>query len=168
MEDMWEVGVGWKWDLFANLLPCIILRNIAVLKLVEMRNAETYDIGKALHGETFLSSMPWTLCEMTCLPDQAKSGSLRGEPQFNKGFGFFLWLLFHERILCNTNRVHRHLAEDPRCSRCNNNSDVTLLHLFRDCLLREPSGLVLGVRPNTRYSIRPTCRLVLPTIYKLI
>lgn len=45
----------------------------------------------------------------------------------------FLWLLLHERLLCNTNRVHRHLADDPRCQRCNNNSDETLLHLFRDC-----------------------------------
>lgn len=39
----------------------------------------------------------------------------------------------HNRILCNTNRMHRHLTNDPRCKRCTTDQDETLLHLLRDC-----------------------------------
>uniref|UniRef100_A0A803MTA4 RNase H type-1 domain-containing protein n=1 Tax=Chenopodium quinoa TaxID=63459 RepID=A0A803MTA4_CHEQI len=45
----------------------------------------------------------------------------------------FLWLLFHNRMLCNANKKFRHLTNDPRCKRCELNSDETLLHLLRDC-----------------------------------
>lgn len=33
VDEMSEIRVGWKWDLFANLLPALVLKNIAALKL---------------------------------------------------------------------------------------------------------------------------------------
>ena len=32
---MWKRDVGWKWDLFAHLLPPLVIKNIAALKLVD-------------------------------------------------------------------------------------------------------------------------------------
>ncbi|KAL2920802.1 hypothetical protein RDABS01_012293, partial [Bienertia sinuspersici] len=44
----------------------------------------------------------------------------------------FLWLILHNRILCNANRVRRNLSQDPRCPRCGCEEETTI-HLLCDC-----------------------------------
>ncbi|KAL2898889.1 hypothetical protein RDABS01_023971 [Bienertia sinuspersici] len=44
----------------------------------------------------------------------------------------FLWLLFHNRVLCNANRLKRRLTDDPRCPQCQGDEE-TLIHMLRDC-----------------------------------
>lgn len=43
-----------------------------------------------------------------------------------------LWLVLHDKLLCNANRLKRKLTEDPSCQRCSHNEE-TLLHLLREC-----------------------------------
>lgn len=45
----------------------------------------------------------------------------------------FLYLLAHNSVLCNINRVRRHLAQSATCPRFG--SEETELHLLRDCSL---------------------------------
>ncbi|KAL2928004.1 hypothetical protein RDABS01_001753 [Bienertia sinuspersici] len=44
----------------------------------------------------------------------------------------FLWLTTHNKILCNANRLKRHLTDDPRCPRCPD-TEETLLHTLWGC-----------------------------------
>lgn len=44
-----------------------------------------------------------------------------------------MWLVLHDRALSNSNRMKRHLTDDPRCKRCSTDADETLLHLLRYC-----------------------------------
>ncbi|CAN1142660.1 Putative ribonuclease H protein At1g65750 [Linum perenne] len=46
----------------------------------------------------------------------------------------FIWLAAHERILTNSERCRRHIAQDSTCYRCPNICE-DLLHVCRDCNL---------------------------------
>ncbi|CAN1195124.1 Putative ribonuclease H protein At1g65750 [Linum perenne] len=45
---------------------------------------------------------------------------------------FFLWLAIHERLLTNSERVRRHLAQSAACSRCGDHLE-SVSHALRDC-----------------------------------
>jgi len=44
---------------------------------------------------------------------------------------FFLWLVGHDRIMKNSNRMRHNLTSDPSCKHCN--VEETTLHLLWDC-----------------------------------
>ncbi|KAL2932873.1 hypothetical protein RDABS01_015992 [Bienertia sinuspersici] len=41
-------------------------------------------------------------------------------------------LALHNRLLCNANRNHRGLTNNPICNECDN-VEETILHILRDC-----------------------------------
>ncbi|CAN1845039.1 Putative ribonuclease H protein At1g65750 [Linum perenne] len=45
---------------------------------------------------------------------------------------FFLWILGHDRLLSNAERLRRHLTSDGGCIRCAHGCESTS-HIFRDC-----------------------------------
>ncbi|KAL2941999.1 hypothetical protein RDABS01_030349 [Bienertia sinuspersici] len=45
---------------------------------------------------------------------------------------FFIWLAMHNRLLCNENRMKRHLTDDSSCGLCNHETE-SILHMLRDC-----------------------------------
>ncbi|CAN1179262.1 Putative ribonuclease H protein At1g65750 [Linum perenne] len=45
---------------------------------------------------------------------------------------FFLWILGHDRLLTNTERLRRHLTREGGCIRCDNGCE-SASHIFRDC-----------------------------------
>lgn len=59
-----------------------------------------------------------------------------------------LWLVLHDRLLCNANRLKRKLTDDPRYTRCNGNTDETLLHLVCDCPVAKNIWLSVGGTAN--------------------
>ena len=44
----------------------------------------------------------------------------------------FVWLVAHDRIMTNANRVKRGFARDPSCAMCGSNEEDTG-HVLRDC-----------------------------------
>ena len=131
--EMWEDNEGWKWDLFAHLLPPLILKNIAALKLTT--NPELGDLRYwkgSTHGGFSIKHAMKIMREDQAIPSHPKWDIIWRLP-VQQRIRVFLWLLLHERLLCNTNRVMRHLAVDPRCARCTLQQDESLLHVFRDC-----------------------------------
>lgn len=46
----------------------------------------------------------------------------------------FLWLLAYNSLLTNTQQFHRHVSDDPQCSRCNSMIHEYALHALRDYL----------------------------------
>ncbi|CAL1363580.1 unnamed protein product [Linum trigynum] len=44
----------------------------------------------------------------------------------------FLWLVAHEKVSCNVQRVKRKITSSPFCYRCQSQEE-TSLHIFRDC-----------------------------------
>lgn len=44
----------------------------------------------------------------------------------------FLWLVCHDRLMGNVNRLKRKLTIDPKCFICGD-EDETTLHILRDC-----------------------------------
>lgn len=132
VQEMWEVGSGWKWDLFANLLPEEALKKIAAHTVVEDPN-----IGGLLYWRGSTSgrfSIKHALTLIRNEEDSAKDPKweLAWKAPVQQRVKIFLWLALHDKLLCNANRLKRRLTEDPGCQRCNHNEE-TLLHLLRDC-----------------------------------
>lgn len=133
VEEMWNVGQGWKWDTFANLLPNNALKQIASHKLVEDQEAGDlrYWKGSKTGGFSIRYAMQLMREEDPIL--KHPKWELAWKTPVQQRVRTFLWLILHNRLLCNANLMKRQILEDPRCKRCNLNEDETLLHLLRDC-----------------------------------
>lgn len=133
VEELWEPGTGWRWDLFAHLLPPHILKLVASHKVME--NTELGDLRYWKGSKTGGFSIKYALSiiknDEHIMTDP--KWELAWTSPVQQRVRVFLWLILHNRILCNANRLQRHLTDDPRCSRCAQNTDETLLHLFPDC-----------------------------------
>ncbi|KAL2896029.1 hypothetical protein RDABS01_037813, partial [Bienertia sinuspersici] len=143
VEEMWEVGVGWKWEKFADLLPSKVLKQINSHELIEGQN-----VGDLLywrggkHGNFSIKfALQLIRREDTTPPNKQRDTIWKAPVQ--QRIRAFLWILMHERLLCNSNRLKRQLTDDPRCPRCRD-SEETLLHLFRDCPQARATWIAVG------------------------
>ena len=133
VEEMWIVGQGWHWDKFANLLPSSALMHIAGRKLIEDPNVADLRYWRGSKNGGFSIKYALTLMR--------EDGGATPDPKWNfiwstpvqQRIRTFMWLVLHNRLLCNANRVKRKLSEDPRCLRCPAQDEETILHLLRDC-----------------------------------
>ncbi|CAN1746338.1 Putative ribonuclease H protein At1g65750 [Linum perenne] len=60
----------------------------------------------------------------------------------------FLWLVYHERLLTNAERVRRHLSPDASCNRCGFMTE-SVNHVLRDCPIASETWLRLGFAQNS-------------------
>lgn len=132
VEDMWEEGQGWKWSEFADYLPATALMRIASHEL-----REDTSLGDLLYwreGKQGKFSIKHVLKLMRSeeLNEDQVDWNMVWKAPVQQRIRVFLWLVLHDRVLCNSNRLKRHLTDDPRCPRCHGNEE-TLLHLLRNC-----------------------------------
>lgn len=133
VEEMWQVGLGWKWDLFANFLPATTLMIIAAHSLVENHEAGDLLYWKgATKGGFSMKYALQIMREDEHIPVNPK-WDLVWKMAIQQRVKTFVWLILHDRLLCNSNRLKRNLTDDPGCPRCSLNADETLLHMLRDC-----------------------------------
>lgn len=132
VEELWDKETAWKWDLFANILPNQTLKLIASHKVVEDTDAEDVRYWKGSKTGDFSVKYAMNIMRDDELPPSNPKWGLVWKAPVQQRIRVFMWLILHDRVLCNLNRARRHLTEDPKCKRCNNNQDESL-HLLRDC-----------------------------------
>ncbi|KAL2899017.1 hypothetical protein RDABS01_024099, partial [Bienertia sinuspersici] len=86
VEEMWDNNSGWKWEAFEEYLPLCILKKIQF---------------------TIISAI--SLLQHTQGPQEDPHWGLIWSASTQNKVKFFLWLVMHNRILCNENRHKRGL-----------------------------------------------------------
>lgn len=132
VNEMWEMGSGWKWNVFSDYLPNDVLKRIAAHELVEDENAGDLLYWKGDKKGAFSIKYAMKIIRNDMSNEPHKQWDLVWKAPVQQRVRVFLWLLMHDRVLCNVNRMKRYLTDDPRCQRCNGQEE-TLLHLLRDC-----------------------------------
>ncbi|KAL2897415.1 hypothetical protein RDABS01_039198 [Bienertia sinuspersici] len=104
---------------------------------------EMWDCTQGWKRDTFAEFLPISIlqkiqaCEVLVKNDLEAQNSLR----------FFLWLLMHEKILCNANGVKRGLTEDPIYPLCHQMIE-TCMHTLRDN--QQARNVWVQICPNNR------------------
>ncbi|CAN1256840.1 Putative ribonuclease H protein At1g65750 [Linum perenne] len=62
----------------------------------------------------------------------------------------FLWLVYHERLLTNAERVRRHLSPDASCNRCGFMTE-SVNHVLRDCPIASETWIEARIRTWTSH-----------------
>ncbi|KAL2938810.1 hypothetical protein RDABS01_022259 [Bienertia sinuspersici] len=134
VEDLWEVGHGWKWSVFANYLNATTLMHIVSHELVE--NPDVADLLYWKGGNKGKFTIKNTLKIIRNYVEIDEGGSMQWElawtAPIQQCVWVFLWLLLHDQVLCNANRLKRRPNDDSRCPQCQGNEE-TLIHMLRDC-----------------------------------
>ncbi|KAL2898047.1 hypothetical protein RDABS01_039829, partial [Bienertia sinuspersici] len=132
VSEMWDASTGWKWDLFGDYLPSDILKRIASHELVEDMEAGDLVYWKgSTHGK-FSIKYALKIIRNEESPSSNNQWELVWRAPVQQRIRAFMWLLMHDRLMSNANRVKRRISDDPGCPRCGG-PEETLLHLFRDC-----------------------------------
>jgi len=130
VRDFWDPNVGWDWARLTQYLPIEILQRIASYDLgsdeiedspmwTASRTGE-FTISSAiniLQGAVFATESPWNWLWKLRLPHRIQ---------------VFLWLLFHQKLLTNSERFRRKFGPDPLCGICLEEAE-DLDHLLRKC-----------------------------------
>ncbi|KAL4362548.1 hypothetical protein GQ457_04G039580 [Hibiscus cannabinus] len=129
---MVDADGDWDWSRLSSCLPSETLAKIATVP------PSRIDMGSDNLGWRWEDNRKF----MTKSAYEAlrEAGELNGEVHWRQiwkmsipqRIRMFFWLVFHERLLTNTERVRRHLSDYVRCSVCNNGSE-TIEHALRLC-----------------------------------
>lgn len=132
VADMWEEGQGWKWDSFAHFLEEDILKLIQVHEVQNDPNRGDllYWANNSKGQFTIKNAMSIIRKETNEFEDTLWNLVWRAPVQ--QRIRAFLWLVCHDRLLGNENRVKRRLSDDSKCYICNHPSE-SVLHILRDC-----------------------------------
>ncbi|GLT63422.1 hypothetical protein SLA2020_359880 [Shorea laevis] len=131
VAEYWDSS-GWNWGLLKPLLP----ENIIQLLELHVLNDQNLGIDSmywknSKNGE-FSTKSAYELLTNSSLSPLAgcwnKVWSLKAPPKAKS----LLWLMLHNRVLTNSTRFARGMAQNDICPRCCNDQE-DILHLFRDC-----------------------------------
>ena len=128
--DYWSPVTGWDWAMLTQFLPSDLLQKIASFELsteevgdkpVWIANAlGKFNIRSAIQiiqANDSASDSKWKTCWRLQLPQRIR---------------YFLWLILHQRVLSNAERVRRKLLDNPICNICLA-PEENLDHLLRKC-----------------------------------
>lgn len=132
VEEMWEDGLGWKWDCFALYLHADTLKlgQTHELKINQDKGDLVYWHNAPKGKFTIKSALQIIIKESNEFEDCVWDLIWKAPAQ--QRIRAFLWLSCHDRLLGNVYRFKRQLTNDPNCAICNE-ADETTLHILRDC-----------------------------------
>ncbi|XP_019162021.1 PREDICTED: uncharacterized protein LOC109158590 [Ipomoea nil] len=146
VADLWEPGVGWRWNMIESVLPAEWKARISAhIVLEDDEEDDTWGWSKELNGRFSVSSA------YALLGDESEQANDRiweaiWAIKIPNKMIHFLWLVKHGKVLTNVERNKRHFTSDNACSLCAGEPE-TLLHIFRDC--KEMEGLWESLLPHT-------------------
>ena len=132
--EMWEGSSGWKWNLFADLLPDNILQKIASVEINPQESTKDQFVWDGASHGGFSTKTAINYIRGDAPTQADPMWTLIWASQVPHRIRFFLWLVGHERLMTNSNRFARGLIDNPKCRGCLD-GDETTLHLLRDCKL---------------------------------
>ncbi|XP_074299645.1 uncharacterized protein LOC141630789 [Silene latifolia] len=152
VSDMWCEFNGWKWDLFADLLPQPILLRIASISLVHDPSLEDslYWQGTSSGKFTIKSALGYLKgIDYDQLPESPVWPTIWRLP-VQQRLRMFLWLAAHGRLIVNVNRVRRNMGDDPLWPRCHA-TEETVEHLLRSCPISIQIWNLVGINPSNAF-----------------
>lgn len=132
VRSYWRMGTGWKWDQLQGILPTHALDHLAPILLREDTNTRDCLIWGASKSGQFNVSFAYNM-ETLCSGLQKKPAwSSIWKLKVPQRIKTLLWIVFHGRLMANTERCRRRMTTNPCCIFCpeileNQN------RLFRDC-----------------------------------
>ncbi|KAJ1412575.1 Reverse transcriptase zinc-binding domain [Sesbania bispinosa] len=125
---------AWTWNLIVDFLPQDIMLAIAGIKPpgdVEGPDHPTWLF--SANGELSLKSAYQCLGNFGSSPHPPDAffkqiWAWQGPPRISS----FIWKLYHNRLLTNSERVRRGMTSDDSCPRCGQ-APETIMHTLRDC-----------------------------------
>ncbi|XP_021761146.1 uncharacterized protein LOC110725977 [Chenopodium quinoa] len=162
--EMWDEEHGWKWNLFADLLPHDIIREVESHEL--HKDANRGDLlfwGQRNKGKFSIKS---ALQIIRKEENENNDGmwDLIWKLRVQQRMRVFLRLVMHNRIMCNTNRFKRSLTDDPCCKLCPR-MDETALHILRDCKAAKEQWVVRNIKVQHRNGMSPE---IWPTYFAIV
>ncbi|KAJ8438829.1 hypothetical protein Cgig2_023021 [Carnegiea gigantea] len=132
VEKMWSQHQGWRWDRFAEFLPQDILERIESQSIVpEEDNEDKLFWNGTTHGGFSIKST-LKIIRNDQEPTQRRLWELVWSLPEAHRIRVFIWLVVHDKVMTNVNRVSRHIAEDPSYKVCEAKEE-DLVHILRDC-----------------------------------
>ena len=134
VSEMWDRTTGWKFDLFADYLAPEFLQRIMAYELVEDENADDEYFWNGSPSGTFTikSALKILRNDEEMDEGQSKNWQVIWKAPVPQRVRFFLWLVFHGRVMTNAARFLRGLTEDPRCYVCGY-VEENIDHILRRC-----------------------------------
>ncbi|XP_038688673.1 uncharacterized protein LOC119987842 [Tripterygium wilfordii] len=132
ISHYWRRGVGWNWHTLKDFLPSHIEQKLAAFMLSEDDDVvDSLCWGKSCSGEFSIK----TAYDIATGYEGVNTNKIWRSiwkieaPQRVKAF---IWMVKHQRLLCNSERVRRGFTDVPFCKNCPGEiEDVD--HLFRRC-----------------------------------
>ncbi|KAL2927766.1 hypothetical protein RDABS01_007218 [Bienertia sinuspersici] len=118
VSEMWDSSTGWKLDLFRDYLPSDILKRIASHEMVEDMKAGDLVYWKGSTHRKFSIKYALKIIRNEESPSSNNQWELVWRAPAQQRIRAFMWLLMHDRLVSNANRVKRRISDDPGCPRC--------------------------------------------------
>ena len=128
--DYWSITHGWDWATLSTFLPVDILHRLASIDLTEEEVGDRIVWKASKTGAFTLQSAIQLLQGVES--DTAVKWSAIWKLRIPNRIRFFVWLLYHGRLLTNAERFRRSLSSTPQCDLCPGEVEDSQ-HLFRDC-----------------------------------
>ncbi|KAJ8444644.1 hypothetical protein Cgig2_023707 [Carnegiea gigantea] len=117
VEDFWDDELGWKWHLFTNLLPTNILKMIATHRLTPGDDCDDFLVWDGSDSGRFSIKSMLKLIRINQPEEHDQIWDKVWKVHAPQRMRFFLWLVVHDRLMTNSNRFLRALADNPLCKR---------------------------------------------------
>lgn len=152
VREMWDVNLGWKWDVFAQFLSRDDLGRIAAHELVEDNECvdEVYWNGSPSGGFSLASALRVIRNDSEPRFEEVRGWRIMWKVEVPQRIKFFLWLASQDRLMTNSNRFLRNLTDDPRCFVCGEVEENTA-HILRNC----PVAILVWRRLGWRCNMLP-------------
>ncbi|CAN1746335.1 Putative ribonuclease H protein At1g65750 [Linum perenne] len=148
VADFVTDGDKWDFDKLNKLLPHEIVEQIIGMSAPKEEHGEDiWTWGGSHDGRFSIKSAYDIVVEENALATDSRWSKLwnwRGPHRIK----LFLWLVYHERLLTNAERVRRHLSPDASCNRCGFMTE-SVNHVLRDCPIASETWLRLGFAQNS-------------------
>ena len=132
VAEMWEEGIGWKWDIFSPYLDSNTLKLIQAHEVHNDPNlGDLYYWGNNSKGQFTIKSAISIIRKDTNEFEDTLWNLVWRTP-VQQRVRAFLWLVCHDRLLGNDKRYKRKMSDDSKCYICNAPVE-SVLHILRDC-----------------------------------
>ena len=130
--DYWDDGRGWRWTSFNHLLPVDTLQRIASYELFPMANSQDQLFWRGSCSGRFTIKSALSIIRKDVAVDRENYWTRLWKIKVPQRVKAFAWLLLHDKLMLNANRLERGLTDNPSCGFCANEYEDRD-HVFRRC-----------------------------------
>ncbi|KAL4278142.1 hypothetical protein GQ457_03G020710 [Hibiscus cannabinus] len=123
---------NWDWPRLVPLLPQPVLLHLSASKPPRPGFQADFPGWARSHDRTFFVRSAYEVLKVSGVQSANKVWKAIARFRGLQRIKVFIWLLAKEKLLCNEERVRRHLSSCARCESCGATSE-SVYHIFRGC-----------------------------------